>query len=114
MAKPVIPVFKKASEAARWIAATLTDGNWTQFSRAVDAEGYSLACNYDDPRAAKFCAMGWIEMADQGHEAVIIDRFEACIEPKTVIQWNDTPHRTVEDVKSAFTKTAEALEFNGQ
>jgi len=109
-----VPKFKKASQAATWIADTINKDNWIQGALAKDID-----LKYVPPKnkkAVKFCALGWIQKANQKFDKKLVatltdvlnkgldEESEICIE-----DWNDNNGCVVADVRKAFRNTTKLL-----
>lgn len=72
---------------------------WCQnvYARAANGQGASV----EDPNAVSYCARGAIEVTHKNDLTDAIDRLYQGIHDKyrlTVIEWNDAPERTKEEV----------------
>lgn len=87
-------------------AATLP---WTQ--RALAIEGNGRACHPRDPRAVAFCTDGAIYRAAIAYPPSI--RIQAkralySVIGRDLVDWNDEPGRTAEEVKAKLLEAANA------
>jgi hypothetical protein len=84
----------------------LTPNNWCKKATALTDEGYST--NSLDPRARKWCALGWIEKLETGQEQLRARNLlrhelqKGQDIPELIQEWND--RSTFADVKAMFEK----------
>ena len=103
-----VPKFKKASRAAAWIAKSITTKTWTQGAMARDRTG--VVVDVEDPKATSFCALGWIDKADQGMEEKLRAAFRDATRCSNCIDdYNDDSYVSYKHIRQAFRDAAKLL-----
>lgn len=79
---------------------------WTKRTRARDIDGY--ACEAESPSAVAFCLLGGLNKCYQNNVEwfAALRKLQQAIEPPgmTVVEWNDDPDRTFEEVSELIKK----------
>ena len=119
-----VPKFKKASQAATWIADTISKKTWCKRDLARDTNNNSVKVK--SPEAVQFCSVGFIEKANQGYNTQLklalrevllhtmyskadIKEFEMTPKSIEIEDWNDEVDRTPAQVRATFRQAAKLL-----
>jgi hypothetical protein len=106
-----VPKFRKASGAAAWIAKTITARRWTTGYMALSREGYLV--DVSSPKAHKFCALGWVEKANQGHEEKVRNAVKKYMKVnglgRSILDYNDQDAKGYKNIQKLFVGAAKIL-----